>query len=95
MGATQFKNTIAQKVRPIEGDTQKENLGLSVEILNELIENVQIVINCAASVDFGERLDRSLIANVKGTQNIFLLSSRMKKLLNFVQVSTSYVNSDK
>ncbi len=73
----------------------KTNLGLNEQNFKEIISTVQIIINCAASVDFNARLDESLLINVKGTKNMFDLACQVKNLLNFVHVSTAYVNSDK
>ena len=56
---------------------------------------MNIVINCAASVDFNARLDESLQINVFGTFNMFKLAQNFQRLENFIHVSTTYVNSDK
>jgi len=52
----------------------KTNLGLNEQNFKEIISTVQIIINCAASVDFNARLDESLLINVKGTKNMFDLA---------------------
>jgi thioester reductase-like protein len=50
------------------------NIGLNDDNLKEILSQVQIIINCAASVDFNARLDDSLLINVKGTRNMFDLA---------------------
>lgn len=60
-----------------------------------LIENVHVVINCAATVDFNARLDVSLQMNVLGAMRMLELGKQMRNLESFVHVSTCYVNSDK
>ena len=52
----------------------KVNLGLNEQNLSQVLSTVQIIINCAASVDFNARLDESLLINVKGTKNMFDLA---------------------
>ena len=60
-----------------------------------LIQNVNIMINCAASVDFNAPLYEALDINYFGTQRVFELACQIKNLENFTHVSTAYVNSDK
>ena len=57
-----------------------------------LIDNVHIVINSAASIDFNSRLDEAININIKGTLRVYDLVRRMKRLENFVHISTAYVN---
>ena len=45
----------------------KDKLGLSVNDEKEIIENVNIIMNCAASIDFNARLDDAININIKGT----------------------------
>ncbi len=60
-----------------------------------IIDNVNVMINCAASVDFNSPLYEALDINYFGTQRVFELACQVKNLENFVHVSTAYVNSDK
>lgn len=48
----------------------KENLGLSAEDMEELIERCNVIINCAASIDFNSRIDNALDINVRGTLRV-------------------------
>ena len=84
-----------KKVIPISGDLLKENLGLSKEDETVLIDEVNILINSAASVDFNSRIDDAININIIGTLRVFELSKKMKNIYNFIHVSTAYVNSDK
>ena len=47
---------VDNKIIPIEGDINKESLGLKPEDRAMLANELHILINCAASVDFNERL---------------------------------------
>jgi thioester reductase-like protein len=70
----------------------KDNLGMSVEDEKELIENVNFIMNCAASIDFNARLDDAININIKGTMKMLELAKKIKNLNNFTHVSTCYVN---
>lgn len=73
----------------------KPGLGLSPEDFKELTENLHVIINCAASIDFNSRLDEAIEMNVYGTLKMFDLAKSCKRLESFLHVSTAYVNSDK
>ncbi len=47
---------IEERIVPVVGDINKDGLALSVEDRQRIIADVQVMINCAASVDFNERL---------------------------------------
>ncbi|PRP88456.1 hypothetical protein PROFUN_03173 [Planoprotostelium fungivorum] len=86
---------VRSKVVPVRGDVQKADLGLSKSDYKLLCEQVNIVVHCAATVDFRERLDVATMQNVMGTLNIFELSRTFQRLDCFLHVSTAYVNSDR
>lgn len=60
-----------------------------------LIEEADLFLNCAASVDFNAKLHEAISINVRGTLRMMELAKQGKKVKNFVHVSTCYVNSDK
>lgn len=70
-------------------------MDLSPENYKMLTENVNVIINSAASVDFNARLDEAIRINVKGTLRMFELAKNTKNLDNFVHISTAYVNCEK
>jgi nucleoside-diphosphate-sugar epimerase len=57
------------------------------------MENVNVVINCAAVTDFRLRLDIIININCVGTLRLFELAQKMTHIEHFVHCSTSYVNS--
>jgi len=81
-------------VKPIAGDLLKENVALSTNDENFIIENIDVIIHGAASVDFNSRLDEAININIMGTLRMYALSKKCKKLQNFLHISTAYVNSD-
>jgi len=90
-----FDEYINKNLIPIEGDLLKEGLDLSPESYKVLTENVHVIINSAASVDFNARLDEAIKINVKGTLRMFELAKNTINLENFVHISTAYVNCEK
>lgn len=70
----------------------KEGLGLSSADLKMLSETCNIIMNCAASIDFNARLDDAININIKGTFRMMELAKKCQKLQCFTHVSTCYVN---
>lgn len=85
----------SEKLFPIGGDMLKDRVVLDMKDELELIENVNVVINSAASVDFNQRLDQALQINTLGSLRMISLAQKFKHLNSFVQISTAYVNCDK
>jgi fatty acyl-CoA reductase len=94
-----FAKFIESKVHPMykdywfsEGDLLKEGLGLSALDFKELSENCEIIMNCAASVDFNARLDDAININIKWEFRMMELARKCQRLVSFTHVSTCYVN---
>lgn len=81
-----------EKVRLLPGELSRENLGLSSEHKQELIENATLVFHVAADVQFSESLCDALIQNVKATKGMLDLAMQLKKLKGFIYLSTTYCN---
>jgi thioester reductase-like protein len=90
-----FDRLFMQKVKPIVGDLLKDGLDLSKEDEEMLINEVNIFVNSAASVDFNARLDEAIKNNILGTLRVFGLARKSKNLVNFVHISTGYVNCNR
>lgn len=78
---------------PIAGDLAQENLGLSDQDRLTIAKEVQVVINCAASVNFDDPLLDALNINYFGTLRMLELAKDCK-IECFTHVSTAYVNSN-
>nr|UEV87812.1 pheromone gland-specific fatty acyl reductase [Maruca vitrata] len=78
------------KVIPIIGDISEPNLGIKPEDEQKLIDAVSVVFHSAATVKFFEPLKVAMNINFEGTRRMINLSKRMKKLHNFVYISTAY-----
>ncbi|KAG5682034.1 hypothetical protein PVAND_011426 [Polypedilum vanderplanki] len=84
---------VFNKLIPIEGDVGEENLALSASDRQLLIDNVNIVIHSAATLDFQASLKPTVLINLLGTRQIMQLCSQMKSLVAMTHVSSAYVNS--
>jgi len=60
-----------------------------------LVNELDVIINCAASVDFNERLCDALQINYFGCLRMYELASSCKNLKVFTHVSTCYTNCEK
>ncbi|XP_064601649.1 fatty acyl-CoA reductase 1-like [Liolophura sinensis] len=83
------------KVIAIGGDILDDNLGITEEDQQTLVENVSIIFHSAATVKFDEELKLSIQMNVLGVRKILKLAHKIKKLEALVHVSTAYANCDK
>ncbi|KAF5284641.1 hypothetical protein FQR65_LT13472 [Abscondita terminalis] len=79
-----------KKIVTLNGDLTRENLGLSRDDLETLVEEVTCVFHMAATTRFNEHIRQATYINVRATWDLLELSRRMKKLRCFVHVSTAY-----
>eukprot|EP01135_Chromosphaera_perkinsii_P012104 Nk52_evm42s2579 gene=Nk52_evmTU42s2579 len=82
----------ADKITILPGNLVEPNLGLCQEHLDLLIEQVQIVLHCAATVSFNEHLRTAFDLNVIGTLRVMEICMKSSNLVSFVHVSTAYAN---
>lgn len=79
-----------KKVHGIEGDLSLENIGLSKVDVKLLIENINIIISCGATVRFDDDLNKATCTNVNSVKYLLQIAKKMKGIKAFVQVSTAY-----
>ena len=60
-----------------------------------ILNTCNIIINCAASIDFNARIDAAIDSNIRGSLRMMELARRTKNLELFTHISTCYVNCDK
>lgn len=72
--------TVTSKIRVIVGDVAKANLDLSTEDRRLIIENVNLVYHCAATIRFDEKLKVAVELNARGTKLMVELALQCKKL---------------
>lgn len=71
---------LINKIKPVCGDISEEKLGISDEDYKMLCENVNIVVHCAATLDFETDLKTAVIINLMGTKRIVELCKQIKNL---------------
>lgn len=81
-----------KKIRLIKGDISEENLDIDPEDEIELIESLNIVFHLAAKAKFSLSLREALKFNTLGTLRVLQLVAKIKNLVVFSHVSTSYCN---
>ena len=85
----------AYKVVAVEGDLGAPNLGIDQKTCDKLIEEVNVVLHCAADVRFDADLESNLVNNVKGTEYLIDLCHQFAHLEAMVHVSTAYSFCDR
>ncbi|XP_074533421.1 fatty acyl-CoA reductase 1 isoform X2 [Halichoeres trimaculatus] len=85
----------AEKITAVNSDLVLTELDLSKEDQSILVENVNVVFHCAATIRFNEPLKDAMQLNVLATQKMLALARRMKHLEVFLHVSTAYANCDR
>lgn len=71
---------VFNKLVPIPGDVGEENLGLSGSDRKVLVDQVNVVIHSAATLDFQENLRPTVNINLLGTRRVMELCKEMKNL---------------
>lgn len=86
--------SMLHKLHPIRGDIKEPDLKLDTDTAQLLVDEVNVIFHCAASVRFDESLSDAVILNTRGTQKLIQLASKMKNLNAYVHVSTAFSNSN-
>ncbi|XP_025192600.1 fatty acyl-CoA reductase wat-like [Melanaphis sacchari] len=77
-------------IKIIEGNLEDSSMGLVTANRDWIVENVNFVFHCAATIKFNETLELASKINILGTEKLLSLATQMKKLKGFVHVSTAY-----
>lgn len=88
---TMFDEFIESKVSVIEGELTQPGLGMNASDFQALANDIDLVINCAASVNFREALDKAIRINTLSVEHLVDLINAGSGV-PMVQVSTCYVN---
>ena len=91
----ELKAEIEQKIVAVAGDLIVDGLGMSRETREMLTHECDIIINCAASVNFDDPLLDAIQINFAGCKRMLDLAKECQHLEVFTHVSTAYTNSDK
>ncbi len=87
-----WQSICEEKIRCLTGEVTEPFLGLSEDGFAELAQNVDAVINAAASVNFRQELDQALDINVLCLRNLAELVQRAGNV-PLIHVSTCYVHN--
>ncbi|KAJ0083662.1 hypothetical protein Patl1_30443 [Pistacia atlantica] len=92
---TNLNSIFSEKTTLVPGDISLENLGLKDSNLREeMLKELDVVINLAATTNFDERYDVALGINTLGAKNVLNFAKKCNKLKVFVHVSTAYVSGE-
>ncbi|XLR56615.1 hypothetical protein S83_007287 [Arachis hypogaea] len=87
-----FNSFVSEKLSVMPGDISQENLDLKDTILRDQIFNqIDVIVNIAATTKFDERYDVALGINTLGVEHLLSFAKKCTKLQVFVHVSTAYV----
>lgn len=84
---------IFKKLFAVTGDVGEDNLGLSATDRQLLVNNVNVVIHSAATLDFQASLKPTVFINLLGTRRVMQLCQEIKSLTAMVHISSAFVNS--
>ncbi|VAI74955.1 unnamed protein product [Triticum turgidum subsp. durum] len=90
-----FELFVEEKVVPLAGDVVFENMGLDAPRLEELANEVDIIVNGAATTNFYERYDVALDVNVMGVKYLCQFAKKCANLKMLLHVSTAFAAGDR
>jgi thioester reductase-like protein len=82
------------EVLGIKGDVSKSKLGLCDDEYKKLHDSVDMIIHCAARIQFGRELDYYKPVNIEGTKNVLQFAGGDTRKIPMVHVSTAYVSGE-
>ncbi|XP_047317048.1 alcohol-forming fatty acyl-CoA reductase-like [Impatiens glandulifera] len=101
-----FDSFVWEKVIPVPGDiTQDDNLGIlrkdlddhseNVDLLEQILREVDVVVNLAATTNFDERYDVAYNINTLGAKHVLNFAKKCDNIKLLLHVSTAYVSGEK
>ncbi|KAF8084927.1 hypothetical protein N665_0693s0018 [Sinapis alba] len=92
VGDERLNALISEKVVPIPGDISLNDMGVSdSNLLQDMMQEIDIIVNSAATTRFDERYDVALGINTFGPLNILNFAKKCVKPQLLLHVSTAYV----
>ncbi|KAH9673905.1 Fatty acyl-CoA reductase 2 [Citrus sinensis] len=77
---------------PVVGNISEINLGLEGNLATVIANEVDVIINSAASITFHERYDIAIDINTRGPSHVMNFTKKCKKVKVFVHMSTAFAN---
>ncbi|XP_073056542.1 fatty acyl-CoA reductase 2, chloroplastic-like [Primulina eburnea] len=87
-----YVSFVRDKLIPIVGDITKPNLGMDDDSANAITNEVNVIIQSAASTTLNDRYDLLIDLNANAPQRLMRFAKSCKNLHLFVHLSTAYVN---
>jgi len=95
LGMKNFIRLVQQKVKVIPFDLLRLDLGITKQLRDEITQNLNVIINAAASINFDEKLDYAVRLNTTGPLLLLKLAEECAAIEALLQVSTTTVNCDR
>ncbi|KAE8037460.1 hypothetical protein FH972_010047 [Carpinus fangiana] len=93
---TNVSSFMSEKVSVVPGDISLEGLGLKDSSLREELWNqIDVIVNLAATTNFDERYDVALGVNALGAKHIISFAKKCVRIKVILHVSTAYVCGEK
>ncbi|KAF9593415.1 hypothetical protein IFM89_022694 [Coptis chinensis] len=87
-----FDSFISNKVTPVVGDISCKDLGVqNSDLKKKMFNEIDIIVNIAATTNFDERYDVALGINTWGAKHVLDFAKNCAKLEMLLHVSTAYV----
>lgn len=83
-----------ERIVPIAGNLSLDELGLKSDLKATLIEELNVIIGCAATINFSESLHDAIQTNYLGPVRMMDLAFQCKNLVSFAHVSTAFVDGN-
>ncbi|KZV48119.1 fatty acyl-CoA reductase 3 [Dorcoceras hygrometricum] len=88
-------SSLVEKVIPVPGDISVDNLGILDSVLrHNMLQEIDIIVNSAATTTFDERYDVALGINALGAMHVEKFARGCSKLETLLHVSTAYVHGN-
>ncbi|CAN8277800.1 unnamed protein product [Cochlearia groenlandica] len=96
LGDENLKDLVSKKVVPVPGNISVDNLGVKdTALLQHMWNEIDIIVNVAATTNFDERYDVGLSINTFGPLNVLNFAKKCVRAQLLLHVSTAYVCGEK
>jgi thioester reductase-like protein len=86
--------SLREKIVPVYGDLMQEGLGMSPKDRQMVVDDADVFISSAASINFNDPIPDALQVNYYGARRVLELAKESKRVECLVHISTVFVNSD-
>jgi len=88
----EYEEFMRSKLEAVDGSMEADGLGIAGAVRERLEDEVDVVVNSAATTTFDERYDLAVGVNTLGAQRCLELARRCRRLRVLVHVSTAFTN---